>query len=61
MKIIAKSNFDLETFSEYIIADNLNQYYGKLIEKFLQDKVKEDDAVYPILVKDDYEIYEWQP
>jgi len=36
MKIIATSNYNLDDYSEYIIAENLNSYYGKLICDFLQ-------------------------
>lgn len=61
MKIIAKSNFDNETFSEYVIAEGLNSYYGPLIVKFLQDTTRDGDSVWPVLVSDDYELYKWEP
>jgi len=61
MKIIAKSNFDLEDFSEYIIAEGLNSYYGKLICDFLQSKVRDGDSAWPVLVEDDYVPFVWEP
>lgn len=61
MKIIGKSNCDLDSISDILIADNLNGYYGKLIVEFLEDHATEDDTYYPILVEDDYELYKWQP
>lgn len=61
MKIVAKSNYDLDDWSEYIIAEGLNSYYGKLICEFLQSKVTNDDSAWPVLVEDDYELYIWEP
>jgi len=61
MKIVAKSNYDLDNFSEYVIAEGLNSYYGKLICDFLQDKVREGDSVWSILVEDDYVPFVWEP
>lgn len=60
-KIIGKSNFDLENVSDYLIADNLNGYYGKKIVKFLQDITTEYDDYYPVLVDQDNELYVWEP
>jgi len=61
MKIIATSNYDLDDFSEYIIAEGLNNYYGKLICDFLQSKVKDGDDVWPVLKEDDYKLFVWEP
>ena len=60
MKIIMKSNFDLETVDDFIIAENVNKYYGQKIIKLMRDAAREDDKYYPMLVEDDYELYEWQ-
>jgi hypothetical protein len=61
MKIVAKSNYNLDSFSEYVIAEGLNSYYGKLIEKLLQDKTTDYDSAWPVLVDDDYELFKWEP
>ena len=61
MKIVAKSNFDLDNFSEYVIAENLNTYYGKLILEFLQSKVTDGCSVWPVLVDDSYVPFVWEP
>ena len=61
MKIVATSNYNLDDFSEYIIAENLNNYYGKLICDFLQDKVHGNDDVWPVLKEDDYVPFVWEP
>lgn len=61
MKIIAKSNYDDEMFNEYIIAEGLNQYYGKLIYEFLFNCTTEHDSSIPQLVEDEYVLYEFEP
>lgn len=60
-KIIGMSNFCLDYVDDFLIADNLNEYYGKMIEKFLQDNMHEHDTYYPRLVEQDYELYKWEP
>ncbi len=60
-KIIGKSNFDLESVNDILIADNLNEYYGKYILKFLRDIMHDGDTYYPKLVDQDYELYEREP
>ena len=54
MKIVATSNFNLDDYSEYIICDNVDQYWGILIEKLLQNEVKEGDSAWPVLKPDNY-------
>lgn len=61
MKIVAKSNFNLDNFSEYVIAENLKAYYGKLIVEFLQSKVTDNCSVWPVLVDDNYVPFVWEP
>jgi hypothetical protein len=46
MKIIEISNFCLDNVSDILIADNLNEYYGNLIIKFLESKTNEHDKYY---------------
>jgi len=60
-KIIGVSNFDLENVSDVLIADNLNGYYGKKIEKFLIDSMDENDTYFPKLVDQDHKLYEFEP
>jgi hypothetical protein len=58
MKIIGISNFCLDNVTDILIADNLNDYYGNLIIKFLESKANEHDTYYPKLVDDNYELYD---
>lgn len=60
-KIIGISNFCLDYISDILIADNLNEYYGKKILKFLEDTMYENDTYSPRLVEQDYELYMWEP
>lgn len=61
MKIVATSNYNLDDFNEYVIAEGLNNYYGKLICDFLQSKVTEYDDIWPVLKEDDYVPFVWEP
>jgi len=61
MKIVATSNYSLDDYSEYVIAEGLNSYYGKLICDFLQSKVTDGDSAWPVLKEDDYVPFVWEP
>jgi len=61
MKIVATSNYNLDDYSEYIIAENVNSYYGKLICDFLQSQVTDGDSAWPVLKEDDYVPFVWEP
>ena len=61
MKIVATSSYDYDDFSEYVIAEGLNSYYGKLICDLLQDRFREGDDVWPVLKEDDYVPFVWEP
>jgi len=61
MKIITKSNYDDERLSEYVVAEGLNQYYGKLIYDFLLNSTDKRDSSIFELVEDNYILYEFEP
>lgn len=62
MKIVVKSNFDNESINDRLIAENVGEYYGKAIVKFLNNKFGGNTSPdYFILVKDDYKLYEFEP
>jgi hypothetical protein len=61
MKIVGKSNYDLDYVSDILIAENVNEYYGKLMVTLLQHDMDGTETYYPELVDDDYKLYEWQP
>lgn len=60
-KIIARSNFDDETVSDLLIADNItSKYYGEKMIKSLNGSDMYDKYIYE-LVSSDYKLYEWEP
>jgi len=61
MKIIATSNFDRDDYSEYVICDSVDEYWGKKIEKFLQSQMRNDSSTWPVLKPDDYIPFVWEP
>lgn len=58
MKIIGISNFNLDYVSDILIAENVNEWYGKRIVKFLQNECTSQDTYFPELVEDDYELHD---
>ena len=61
MKIIGKSNYDLETVSDIVIAENIREGWGKLIIAAMREFMSESETYYPLLVEDNYELYKWEP
>ena len=59
MKIIKVDNYDRETVSDVLIAENINSHWGGRIIKFLNDKYDSPDFFR--LTEDDYKLYEWKP
>lgn len=59
MKIITKSNFDLELFTETVVAENVSESYGKEMVSAWSDVFrKEHHDTYLTLVEDDYVVYD---
>jgi len=58
MKIIGVSNFNLNSVSDVIIAEDLDEQNGNIICKVLEDNTKESDTYYPKLVDDCYVLYQ---
>lgn len=59
MKIITRSNFDLDWYKETIVAENVNEYYGaQMVDAWHKQYGNEDNSEYLDLVGDDYELYD---
>lgn len=59
MKIITRDNYARDLFTEIIIAENVNEVYGKEFVKLWNDKYWHDDSNdYLALVEDDYVPYD---
>jgi len=56
MKIIRKSNYDLETVSDELIAENVTKYYARIIVDSLNEKCS--DADFFEAVDNDYKLYD---
>ena len=61
MKIIGKSNYDLDTVDDIIIAENIGKGWGELIIAAMREFMSESEKYYPLLVEDNYELYKWEP
>lgn len=55
-KIIAVSNFDLETVSDILIADNVDKEYGEKLVSFINNMYEHATYFYK-LVEQDYKLY----
>lgn len=61
-KIVAHSNFDNETVSEFVVADNIPAFYAEKLIHFMQKEIASKDATYYYKLVDlDYELYIWEP
>ena len=54
MKIIGKDNYNRENVSDYLVAENVNWYYGKKIVELLNRNVS---STFYEAVEDDYKLY----
>jgi len=63
MKIIAKSNFDLETVNDFLVAEHINKTHGEVaVEAFNTAFCSDPSAPYFYkLVEDSYQLYTWEP
>jgi len=61
MKIVCVDNYDREIYDDVLVCDNVNDYYGKQIVEFLNDKAGEDNNNYYRLVGNDYELFKFEP
>jgi hypothetical protein len=59
MKIIGVDNYDRENVSDILVAENVNEYYSKLIVKKLN--VGGDESRFYKAVNDDYALYVFDP
>jgi hypothetical protein len=59
MKIITKDNFCRDYYTETVIAENVNEFFGKQLVQQWNDKYwHEHSDHYLELVEDDYELYD---
>ena len=56
MKIVQIDNFDRDYISDVLIAENVNEYFGKLIVDFLNSRESDTSERYFILRQDSYKL-----
>lgn len=61
MKIVKVDNYDREIYDDVLIAENVHKGYGELIIKLLNDNPRRYDCDYFKLVKDDYQLFKFEP
>lgn len=62
MKIIAVSNFNNESVSDVLVAENVSEYYAKYIVEFLNSKFSGTSSPnYYRAVLDDHKLYKFEP
>ena len=61
MKIIRTDNFDREHISDGLIAENVNEFFAKLVAKLLNKYIGADSQDYFKAVPDDHKLYEFEP
>lgn len=59
MKIVTKDNYCRDLFTEIVITENVNEYYGKELVKLWNEKHWDEHSdSYLALVDDDYKLYD---
>lgn len=62
MKIVARSNFNKDTVSDFLVCENINRTHGKMAVELFNDQLGGDYGIYCYtLQEDDYELYFWEP
>lgn len=59
MKIVTKDNFNRDLFKERVVAENVDESFGKQLVKAWNARYWNDHSdYYLVLVEDDYELYD---
>ncbi len=62
MKIIKTDNFNRNTVNDILIAENIDEIWGRRITDWLNENYSGHDSPdYFRLVKDDCKLHEWKP
>lgn len=58
MKIVVRDSLCRDVFEEYVVAENINEWYGKEFVKLYNNKFCDDESdTYLDLVEDNYVCY----
>lgn len=59
MKIVTKDNFDRDLFAEQVVAENVNEFFGRELVNTWNEKYWTNESdIYLELVEDDYKLYD---
>lgn len=62
VKIICKDNFDRESHSESLVAENVNEFYAQHIVIYLNERFSSDSSdEFYVAKPDDYKLYTFEP
>ena len=61
MKIICKDNYDRETVSDSLVAENLSGYYAELIARLLNQHFGEESQGFFEAVPDYHKLHTFEP
>lgn len=61
MKLICKDNYNRESISDSLIAENVSEFWANQIKTALNDKMGENSSTFVDAVQDDYELYQFEP
>lgn len=61
MKIIVSDNYAREHISDRLVCENIDEYHGNMIVKFLNSREGEFGPNFYSLESDDHKLYIWEP
>lgn len=61
MKVVGVSNFDKETVSDLLIAENVILTWAVRFAKLCNEFVGDDNRYHFVVKLDDYKLYKWSP
>jgi hypothetical protein len=61
MKIKVSDNFARENISDRLVCENIDEYHGNLIVKFLNSREGNNGSNFYSLESDDHKLYIWEP
>lgn len=61
MKIIGTSNFDRDSVSDILIAENVHEYWADKFVKMMNTKSGKYSTYFYQVKPDNYKLYEWEP
>lgn len=61
MKIKGSDNFDRDNVSDFLVCENVNEYFGTMIVDFLNNREGDNSSHFYSLESNDHKLYIWEP